>query len=134
MGISHSSSPDRMGQTVGSPGTLTPQAPPDGDGGQRPISCYPITKKTTLLSPTSSGLALPPRSHLRPSPPLRKRTENRRCWDCIIAPITVIIYTSILPFSLFSARCCNQSHSRGRVAGTCKQVQVVWRFLLHSKS
>lgn len=34
MGISHSSSPDRMGQTVGSPGTLTPHAPPDGDRGR----------------------------------------------------------------------------------------------------
>lgn len=105
--------------------------------GQRPISCYPVTKKSTLLSPTSSSLALPLRFHLRPSPPLRKRTENRRCWDCIIAPITVIIYTSILPFSLFFACCCHQSHraslcscdmqtSAGSFANDC--------FFLHSKS
>lgn len=77
---------------------------------QRPISCCPITKEVlcSLLPP------LPPHSFLPVPPPplplLSIRRENRRCWDCIIAPITVIIYTSILSYSLFFFVCsCNQS-------------------------
>lgn len=105
--------------------------------GQRPISCYPVTKKGTLLSPTSSSLALPLRFHPRSSPPLRKRTENRRCWDCIIAPITVIIYTSILPFSLFSVHDCNQSHRMSPCSCDMQTRAGSFandRFFLHSKS
>lgn len=79
-------------------------------GTRGPISCYPITKKVP------SSLPPPPPPHFFPlipppsHPPLRNRRENRRCWDCIIASITVIIYTSILSYSLFFACYCNQSH------------------------
>lgn len=90
-----------------------------------PISCYPITKKVPCSlqpPPPQSFLLVPPPS----LPPLRKRRENRRCWDCIIASITVIIYTSILSYSLFFCLLL-QSISAGSVcaAETCKEVQVV---------
>lgn len=73
-----------------------------------PISCYPITKKVPRSPqplPLQASLLVPPPS----LPPLRKQRENRRCWDCIIASITVIIYTSILSYSLLFACYCNQS-------------------------
>lgn len=112
MGISHEASEARL---------LTKQGRERGHWGlwyhtnlqmgtRGPISCYPITKKVP------SSLPPPPPPHFFPlvpppsHPPLRNRRENRRCWDCIIASITVIIYTSILSYSLFFACYCNQSH------------------------
>lgn len=112
MGISHEASEARL---------LTKQGRQRGHWGlwyhtnlqmgtRGPISCYPITKKVP------SSLPPPPPPHFFPlvpppsHPPLRNRRENRRCWDCIIASITVIIYTSILSYSLFFACYCNQSH------------------------
>lgn len=103
MGISHEASEARL---------LTKQGRQRGHWGlwyhtnlqmgtRGPISCYPITKKVP------SSLPPPPPPHFFPlvpppsHPPLRNRRENRRCWDCIIASITVIIYTSILSYSLF---------------------------------
>lgn len=76
-----------------------------------PISCYTITKKVPCsLPPPPPPPPLVHRLVPPPSlPPLRKRRENRRCRDCIIASITVIIYTSILSYSLFFACYCNQS-------------------------
>lgn len=73
--------------------------------------------------PPNSFPSVPPLS----LPPLRKRKENRRCWDCIIASITVIIYTSILSYSLFFFWLLLQSISPDLVcaAETCKAVQVV---------
>lgn len=73
-----------------------------------PISCCPITKR----APHPLPLPPPPPSllsHLHPSLLSGKRKENRRFWDCIIASITVIIYTSILSYSLLFAFCCYQS-------------------------
>lgn len=112
MGISHEASEARL---------LTKQGRQRGHWGlwyhtnlqmgtRGPISCYPITKKVP------SSLPPPPPPHFFPlvpppsHPPLRNRRENRRCWDCIIASIIVIIYTSILSYSLFFACYCNQSH------------------------
>lgn len=115
MGISHEASEARL---------LTKRGRQQGHQGLRyhtnvqmvtegPISCYPITKKVPCSlppppppSPPASIFPLVPPPSL---PPLRERRENRRCWDCIIASITVIIYTSILSYSLFFARYCNQS-------------------------
>lgn len=71
-----------------------------------PIRCYPITNKVACSPPPPSFS--PPSSHLHPSLHSGRR-ENRRCRDCIIASITVIIYTSILSFSLLFACYCNQS-------------------------
>lgn len=103
MGLSHEASAARL---------LTEQDRPRGHQGlgccvnpqmvtEGPISRYPVTKEVPLLPPTFSSLVLPPRPTSVPPLLSGKGRENRRCWDCIIASITVIIYTSILSYSLF---------------------------------
>lgn len=91
-----------------------------------PISRYPVTKEVPLLPPTFSSLVLPPRPTSVPPLLSGKGRENRRCWDCIIASITVIIYTSILSYSLFFARRRNQSRRvRSVQRRHAKEVQVL---------
>lgn len=128
MGLSHEASAARLLTEQGRPrghqglgGCVHPQMVTEG-----PISHYPVTKEVPLLPPTFSSLVLPPRPTFVPPLLSGRGRENRRCWDCIIASITVIIYTSILSYSLFLARRCNQSRRvRSVQRRHAKEVQVV---------
>lgn len=128
MGISHEASAacllteqDRPRGHQGLGCCVNPQMVTEG-----PISRYPVTKEVPLLPPTFSSLVLPPRPTSVPPLLSGKGRENRRYWDCIIASITVIIYTSILSYSLFFARRCNQSRWVRSVQWRhAKEVQVV---------
>lgn len=68
-----------------------------------PINYCAVTKE---VAPPPSAHPPPPPGRTPPTPPL---WENRRCLDCIIASITVIIYTSILSLPPLVARRRNQS-------------------------